>query len=319
MHVLGIDLGGTKLAAAIFDERGTLLFKELAALEGRKGDAVCDLLCEQIATLTARARSEGYHIGAAGFSVPGIYYAKKGHVWAPNIPGWQSYPLRDTLDSIAALRGARICIDSDRACYILGETWLGNAKGCRNAIFIAVGTGIGAGLLVDGNIVRGAHDIAGAVGWLALQGPYRREYEECGDFEYNASGTGLVNVARELLRCRPEYDGSLKDELSAPAIFAAFENNDPVATKVIDNAILYWGKAAANLVSLFDPEKIIFGGGVFGPATQFLDRIRREARKWAQPISISKVQFVVSALGGEAGLFGAGGLAWNEITRRGMR
>jgi glucokinase len=82
-----------------------------------------------------------------------------------------------------------------------------------------------------------------------------------------------------------------------------------MAVAVLDNAIELWGMAAANLVSLFNPEIIVFGGGVFGPAARFLDRIRDEARRWAQPIAIEQVRFVVSTLAGDAGLFGAGRLA----------
>jgi glucokinase len=78
---------------------------------------------------------------------------------------------------------------------------------------------------------------------------------------------------------------------------------------VLDNAIALWGMAAANLVSLFNPEIIVFGGGIFGPAVRFLDRIRAEAKRWAQPIAIGQVSFVASTLGGDAGLFGAGRLA----------
>ena len=96
---------------------------------------------------------------------------------------------------------------------------------------------------------------------------------------------------------------------SARDVFAAYERGDPVAKEVITQAVEFWGMAVANLVSLFNPEKIIFGGGVFGPAAQFLGDIYAEARKWAQPISIKQVKLQASKLGGDAGLYGAGCLA----------
>jgi glucokinase len=108
------------------------------------------------------------------------------------------------------------------------------------------------------------------------------------------------------------YDGVLRqfvEQLTAAEIFAAYEHNDPIADRVIENAIELWGMAAANLVSLFNPELVVFGGGVFGPAIKFLDRIRAEARRWAQPIAIEEVRFVGSALGSDAQLYGAGRLA----------
>ena len=208
-----------------------------------------------------------------------------------------------------------LAIDSDRAAYILGETWRGSARGARDAIFIAVGTGIGVGILVGGHVVQGHAGIAGAVGWLALQRPYRAEYVSCGCFEHHASGPGLVKVAHELIADDPSYTGELRPEtastdgLTTALIFSAYERGDPIARRVVDDAVELWGMAAANLVSIFDPEIVIFGGGVFGPAVRFLDRIRDVAVRWGQPISMRRVTFAASTLGGDAGLYGAGRLA----------
>jgi glucokinase len=165
--------------------------------------------------------------------------------------------------------------------------------------------------MVEGHILRGAHNIAGAVGWLALDRPFRSEYVACGCFEHHASGEGLVTVAQELLAQEKRYLGELKTNpvLTAQDIFAAFAHGDPIAKAVLARAIEFWGMAVANLVSLFNPETIIFGGGVFGPATQFLDAIYAEARKWAQPISIKQVKLLTTKLGGAAGLYGAAHLA----------
>jgi glucokinase len=102
------------------------------------------------------------------------------------------------------------------------------------------------------------------------------------------------------------------DAISAKDIFEAYDSGDEAAKKIIDNAIECWGMAVANLVSLFNPEKIIFGGGVFGPALKFLDEIYAEAKKWAQPISIQQVTLQGSALGNDAGLYGAGLLALKD-------
>jgi glucokinase len=307
MAFIGVDLGGTKLAAAAFTAGGELLHRESTPLAGRHGAAVGALIVEQIRKLSAKHTSEG-----AGVCVPGLYRSSRGTVWAPNIAGWDDYPLRDELQSALGERTS-LTIDSDRAAYILGETWRGAAAGARDAIFLAVGTGIGAGILTDGRLVRGHGDVAGAIGWLALDRPFAPRYTHHGCFEDQASGPGLVRVARDLMERDARYDGALRrhpsDAVDAGAIFAAHDQGDPIATNVIDNAIELWGMAAANLVSLFNPEIIVFGGGVFGPAVRFLDRIRVKAKRWAQPIAIEQVRFVASTLGGDAGLFGAGRLA----------
>jgi glucokinase len=314
MSVIAVDLGGTKLATAVFDAGGGVLYRESVPLAGRGGAAVAALVAERCEAARARLPAAGTPaaVPAVGVSVPGIYRADRGTVWAPNVPGWDDYPLRDELR--AALGPAvRVVIDSDRAAYILGETWRGAARGARDAVFLAVGTGIGAGILVDGRVLRGHGDVAGAVGWLALDRPFRDRYVDCGCFEHHASGPGLAKVARELVDADPDYDGALRrvpaDALRAEDVFAAYDRGDPVAARVLDDAVAYWGMAAANLVSLLNPETIVFGGGVFGPAARFVDRIRAEAVRWAQPIAVRETRFVVSALRGDAGLYGAGRLA----------
>jgi glucokinase len=316
--VIGIDLGGTKLAGALFSSAGTLLEKQVAPLDRRRGSAVAELICARIASLLDTARDRNLTVSGIGVCVPGIYHSKTGRVWAPNIGGWTNYPLRREVQSAIARRNIRVEIDSDRACCILGETWRGGAKNCGNAIFLAVGTGIGAGILIDGRVLRGTHDIAGATGWLALDRPFRREYVPCGCFEHHASGEGLAKVAREIIATEKRYAGELKARpaLTAQDVFAAYESGDKVARKVLEQAVEFWGMAVANLVSLFNPETIIFGGGVFGPARQFLGAIRAEARKWAQPISMRRVKLTVSKLGGDAGLHGAAYLALRRLEEK---
>lgn len=305
MPFIGADLGGTKLAAAVLTDSGDVLHRESIPLAGRNGEAVGALIAERV-----RQLADDHRCDAIGVCVPGLYRAARGTVWAPNIPGWDDYPLLDELKSeLGPTR--RVTIDSDRAAYILGESWLGAARGSRDAIFLAVGTGIGAGILSGSRILRGHGDVAGAIGWLALDRPFALRYVQHGCFEDQASGPGLVRVARDLMSADSAYDGELrqKNDLDAGDIFTAHEHGDTIAHQVIDNACQLWGMATANLVSLFNPEMIVFGGGVFGPAAQFLDRILDEARKWAQPIAIEQVRFVASALGDDAGLFGAGRLA----------
>jgi glucokinase len=310
--VIGLDLGGTKIAAALFHPSGRLAGRRTVALEHRTGQAVSALLTEQAHALFDSAQRDGTPVTGIGIAVPGIYRARTETVWAPNIAGWDDYPLVAEMRD-AVPNGVTVWVDSDRACAILGETWRGGAAGVRNAVFLVVGTGIGAGILVDGRILRGAGDAAGAIGWLALDRPYLDGYEAVGCFEFHASGPGIASKARQLLDGTDAGNGELRRRRVAPLtardVFEAYDTGDPIAARVLDEAVGYWGMAVANLVSLFNPETIVFGGGVFGPATRFLERIRQEAQRWAQPVSIRRVTLQASQLGEDAVLYGAGRLA----------
>jgi glucokinase len=316
MALLGIDLGGTKLALAVFSDDGRILLKESVSLENRSGSAVGRLITDKISDLITDGKSGGNIINSIGISVPGISHVSTGTVWAPNIDGWEDYPLLTEVKSVCGT--IPVTIDSDRACYILGESWQGNAKGCRDAIFLSVGTGIGAGILVNGEILRGNQDIAGCIGWMALQRPYDNKYDSCGCFEHFASGEGISKVAKTYLQEQVDYSGELRDKdidtIKASDVFLAYDNGDPVAEKVIGLCVEFWGMAVANLVSLFNPEKIIMGGGVFGPGIKLLPAILDEATKWAQPVSIHQMSLDVSGLEGDAGVYGAGYLAMKKLS-----
>ena len=313
MSILAIDLGGTKITGAVFDSEGLLRGKLTQFLDGRSGKEVGMLIRNVIDELVASYTQGLSEVQTIGICIPGIANVKTGKVWAPNIPGWEDYPLYEEISRHVNNPVIKINIASDRTCYILGEVWKGEAVGCKDAIFIAVGTGIGVGIMIDGQVLHGHSDIVGASGWMALRTPYLDEYIQYGCFESHASGNGIAMQAKKLLQSTGYANSILRQQpvetITARDIFTAYEQQDELAVKVIDDAIVLWGMAAANLVSLLNPEIIVWGGGVFGPASQFIDRIYNEACKWAQPISIKQVRFVKSSLTGDAGLLGAGYLA----------
>ena len=303
---IGIDLGGTKLSAALMDENGQIFSRHDCLLSERQGDDVGDLIINTIQTFLKDIAGNAI-VAGIGISVPGIVNPATGRIWAPNIPGWSDYPLLERLNGSLGTGIPKVRIESDRTCYILGETWMGMAKGVQDAIYLSVGTGIGAGILSGGSVIRGQDGIAGAVGWMALSGKFRKDFSSCGNCEFQASGSGMVRLANQLV---PAGSKHFKD---AQALFSAFEQGHPIAKKVIREAVRTWGKSVANLVSVFNPSMIIFGGGIFGPAAQLLPEIKKEAFRWAQPISMSRVLIGISPLKGDAGLFGAGRLSFKEI------
>ena len=312
--VAGIDLGGTKLSGALFSKEGEIIHKTELLLKDREGPEVGSMVVQLLLDFVDHAEDLHYRIDSVGICVPGISNHNNQHVWAPNIRGWEAYPLFREVREGLNNPTVPVSIESDRNCYILGEMWKGSARSSSNAIFLAVGTGIGIGIVSNGQIINGAGGIAGAIGWMALDRPYSTDYDSCGHFEYHASGAGIARSAEKLLSQGSRSDHLHAGKISARDVFSAYSLKDPLAVQVIDKCVEYWGMAVANLVSIFNPEKIIFGGGVFGPAIHLLDRIAEEARKWAQPISMQEVKLEASALKGDAGLIGAGFLALrNEI------
>ncbi len=315
--LIGLDLGGTKLAAATFNLDGEMQHREYHPLHGRGGVEAGQFVLSVAEQLVRKVGDEGDEVVAIGLSVPGIAYVERGEVWAPNIPDWDPYPIAEHLRTLPGMEHMPLALDSDRSCHALGEYWQGTTQACDHSIFMAVGTGIGAGIIAHGQVLRGAGNIAGAIGWLALDRPYRQAYDPCGHYEYHASGSGLAKVAKELLSGDKNYAGPLSEAstLTAREIFEAYSSGDRVATAVIKQAIGYWGMAVANLVSIFNPDRFVFGGGIFGPACPLVDAIAEEARQWAQPISLQQVEFCCSALGRDAGLYGAGYLALEAANR----
>ena len=308
MAIIGIDLGGTKINGAVFDNDGNRLHHVFNLLDGRQGIEVGQLIIQTISDL-----KKSFSVEAIGISVPGISDAQTGLVWAPNIPGWEKYPLQKEVKDFLDNPRVEVKIAGDRSCYILGEIWKGAARGAKNAVFISVGTGIGMGILANGQILEGHAGISGASGWMALDMKYESDYELYGCFESHASGSGIALNAQRMMK--EATDSILKkypvESITAHEVFDAWSKNDGVAVQVIDKAVQLWGMAAANVVSLLNPEIIIWGGGVFGPAAELLDRIYQEACRWAQPIAIRQVRFEKSQLGGDAGLYGAGRLVIN--------
>ncbi|MGD8537517.1 MAG: ROK family protein [Candidatus Aminicenantes bacterium] len=311
-YCIGMDVGGTKISAALFTPEGKISSRIKNPIDTSHPEKINSQIVNIVKDLESVVKKSAGDIKAIGIAIPGIVYNASGKVWAPNIPGWDHYPLRDNLQRELTLP---LVLDSDRSAYVLGEQWCGNAKGLKDVVFLAVGTGIGAGIIVDGVLCRGSEDIAGAVGWFALDPIFREEYAEMGCFEAEASGNSVARKAIQLIRegepssISDLVKGNL-DDITAETVAEAARRNDVLAKKVIDSTIKYLSMGIANIVSILNPRMIVLGGGLFQAGDLFLDPIRTEFRRWAQPIAAKNVKIELSSLGEDAGLYGAGKLAW---------
>jgi glucokinase len=280
--ILGIDLGGTKTASALVDEGG--------ALSGKLKHTAAHTLEGTLDQIVAAA--DRTHPEAIGIVVPGIYDTRDGTAWAPNLWGPDAVPLGERLRS--QLR-VPVAIDSDRSGYVAGEQWMGVARGIDDVVFVAVGTGIGAGILSGGRILNGAHGIAGAVGWFALDPRWKAEYARTGCWEAESAGPAVARLA---------------GTRSAEEAIAAARNGDERARAAIEHAAEYLAMGIANLISVLNPEMVVLGGGLMQAADLFLDRVRLAVPRWAQPVAAKRVRIELTALGEDAGLLGAARLAF---------
>ena len=290
--VVAVDLGGTKLSVALVDAAGAVSCRtKVPVASGDLHTSVDQLACavREVTSQLPHAELRG-----VGLIVPGIYFAGTGEAWAPNLWGHANVPLRAELERALDLP---IAIDSDRAGYVTGERWLGAARGLNDVVFLAVGTGIGAGIIAGGRLVRGASDISGAVGWFALNPAYREIYHQMGCWEAEAAGPAL---ARRL------------GATSAAEAVALAREGDAAAKRAVEESALYLGMGIANIVSILNPEMIVLGGGLMQAADLFLEPVRRVVVQWAQPVAASQVRIEVTQLGEDAGLLGAARLALGD-------
>ena len=308
----GIDVGGTKIASALFTREGEISAREKVSIDKAGGDAAAVQVAGRIQALAAAAAESGGRLAAVGICVPGIAYSASGKVWAPNIPGWDQYPLIEKIKGSALIP---LVLESDRSAYVAGEAWRGAAAGAADAVFLAVGTGIGAGIISGGRILHGHEDIAGAVGWFGLDPDFKAEYAAMGCFEAEASGNSLARKARERLgqgraSSMPDLAGGRLEAVTAEVVAAAARAGDALALEIVAEAVAYLGMGIANIVSLLNPEIVVVGGGLVHAADVLLEPVRREVGRWAQPLAARGVRIELSGLGEDAGLYGCGRLAW---------
>jgi glucokinase len=306
--VLAFDLGGTKLAGALVTADGRLLADRAVPVGTPRPAAVLRDMTAIAATLLTRRQG---HVEAAGIAVPGLT-RRDGTVWAPNL-GWQRVAIGRLLQRRL---GVPVAMDSDRNASVLGEAWRGAARGRRDVIVVTVGTGIGAGILSGGRLVRGAHELSGCLGWTVV-GPWkRRVHGRLGYLESVAAGPAIAKAAKRKLTNLPRGPGQQRRRplLDASDVADAARDGDATAARAYREAGHQLGLAVGNLVSLFDPEVIVFTGGLVHASPLWFDAMRTAALATCQPLAARRVRFAVSRLGHRANLLGAARLALEQAS-----
>ena len=312
-YVLAVDLGGTKCSAAVVDREGRILSRGTLGVEVSSPSAPV----RQIIRL-ARDLVEGLKpkasLAAVGVAVPGLV-RRNGTVWAPNLPGWERMPLGNRLKRVLEIP---VVVESDRNAAVLGECWRGAARGRCDVIVLMIGTGIGAGIMSGGHVVRGAHELSGCAGWLSVSLDGKSNSGATGELEGLTAGPGIANTVRKRLQegeasSLAQFDPS---KITARETAEAARAGDQMALDIFREAGRLLGFGVANIVSLFDPEIVIIGGGMAAAADLYLGSLRHAMLEKAQPLAARQVKLAVSKLGDRANLLGCARLAWQSLKIR---
>jgi glucokinase len=312
VEAVGVDLGGTKMLVGVVDSGYEVRHRSAALLSDRGGDALLD----QIAQAAASAREARPDVATAGLGIPCTIDRARGvAINAVNLD-LSDIPVRDEMRERL---GIPVFVDNDANVAMLAEHRLGAARGAQNAVMLTIGTGIGGGLLLNGQIYRGAHGAGAELGHMVvdLDGPpCQGSCPNRGCLEAIASGTALAREGRVAAERGPDsaLGGAMADgrEIDGKLVTDSALAGDEAAVGVLAEIGRRLGAGLAGLANMFEPEVIVVGGGVMAAGDLLLEPAREELRARALP-PMNRTPVVPAELGPEAGMIGAATMAMMEL------
>ena len=319
-YVVGVDMGGTKLLAAVINAKGEIVQQAKRATKPKKGpEEVIERITRCIREAIDGAELKPSQIRAIGIGSPGPLDPETGVIiFAPNL-GWSNVPLKAKLEANLSIP---TFVDNDVNVGTLGEYAFGAGQGVKNLVGIFVGTGIGGGIILDGKLFHGVNKTAGEVGHMIVEvkGPRC----SCGNFgclEAVASRTAITRDLQKAILKKgkksklTELNGGNLDLIRSKAIARAVKHGDKPTIKVVQRAAKYLGISVASIVHFLNPEMVVLGGGVVeAMGDSLLDPIRHAAAEYALPTTMDGVQIVAATLGDNAGVIGASVLARERLS-----
>ena len=307
-YVVGIDLGGTNIVAGTVAEDGSELLGLVSepTLADQGGDAVIARMIKLARASMAQAK--GKEIVGVGIGSPGPLDTKKGIVLlTPNL-GWTNMPLRDRIAEGVNLPAV---LDNDANCAIYGEWWRGAARGVQDVVGLTIGTGIGGGIVIGGEIYHGASDAAGEIGHMTINANGRRC--NCGNYgclEAYASGPAIAARAVEGIAAGektglPQYVGGDLSKITAQVVYEAANDGDPYALTVVRETAELLGAGVASIVNIFNPEVVVICGGVTQAGDRLFEPLTTEVHRRAFKPAWEVCRILPGSLTGTAGVYGA--------------
>ncbi len=312
--IIGVDLGGTNIVVGAMPEDGSreIAVRSEPTHSERGTEAVVDRIVAMIAGVisevmdTCGARPTDF-LGV-GVGAPGPLDREAGVVIvAPNL-GWRDFPLRARVGDAIRLP---VTLDNDANCATVGEWWRGAAQGARNVIGLTIGTGIGGGVILEGQLFHGSSDVAGEIGHTTIDSTGR--YCKCGNYgclEAYASGPAIAQRAREALerdeasKLRLLVDGNL-DAITAATVYEAAREGDTLAREIVRDTARFLGIGIANVLNILNPDVVVIAGGVTQAGEALFEPLRAEVRRRAFRPAVAACRIVPGVLPGTAGMVGA--------------
>jgi glucokinase len=317
---LGIDLGGTNIKSGVVGGDGRALSSISVKTQAEAGPKVG--LDNLVAAGEAAVRASGLDweaIVAVGLGSPGTMDIDAGLLLdPPNLPGWNNLPIRALL---AERLHKPVVLQNDGNAAAYGEYWAGAGKNSHSLVMFTLGTGIGGGIVIGGQIVQGRHSHGGECGHIVIEADHGRPCScgALGHLEGYASAPALVKRAIEALESTPSATLLRSIDparLSSRAISDAAHAGDELARRLMKETAHYLAVGAVSVMHTIDPDIVLFGGGMIAAGSSFLDDIRAEIRVMAFPVPAERTRIEYAELGGDAGFIGAAGCARMYIQRK---
>lgn len=310
-YVIGIDLGGTKISAAIADLNGNVIFQTTLPTNAQEGEeAVLGRMVSVIETLLEKSNKTIEEVVSIGIGSPGPLDAKKGIIiTTPNLP----FRNCDIVSPIKNKFNVPVYLDNDANVAAIGEFMLGAARGTENMVYITVSTGVGGGAVINGKIYRGNTSNALEIGHTTIlpDGP-RCNCGNHGCVEALASGTAIAKRAKEAIERGLDTTLASYENVTSYEVFREAEKGDTVAKDILDRSLNYLGICVANTITSFDPEMIVIGGGVSKGGDIVFERVQQVVNERCFKAMAEACKIVPAGLGTDAGVIGAVALAIME-------
>ena len=315
---LGIDLGGTKILTAISDQQGTLLSSDHCETPAENGpEAVLQAIDGSVASTLQKASLDIDRISAIGIGAPGPSNPKTGVLHtSPNLPGWHDVPIRNM---IKEEYGKRTFLVNDANAAALAEYHFGVGRGSCCLLYVTVSTGIGGGIVINGEIYAGAHGTAAEIGHMTVsdKGP-RCNCGNTGCWEALCSGTALAGRARDRIESGEATDilsyaeGDVNN-VTARVVGRAAQGGDALALRLVGETAQFLGIGLANLINILNPDVIVLGGGLIQMGRMLLEPALTVARQRAFNVAFESVRIETATLGKNSGVLGAAIHAFQQI------